>query len=250
MESDKYFLNITDLKRDHGLVLDTKRYFCFPEEAVLQSIEEGIRVANVPPEMEGREAVLSDVVGFALAFDDLVWWTKDVNWRKANAFNKFVFLLTNEVRHFNRALYRIRRAKYKLDLGEFDGSLMRMLQNDDLPFPPKAKPTQDEVKSQCKALEKRFQVTCQGLERFLKDIPTDLTATPKEILLGEGNASEKNPKLKVRGVIELIKVNDFVVSTRVVGEVSYGFESMGPGEPGFISSSHTSLSSGYSSPRP
>lgn len=213
---------------------DKDNKFFFPEEFVFRFDKEII--PNIPANLDADFGRFPAVLGhpFYHAAPE----------SKSYHFDRYARLLMDRIRDYNRALYRLRRAHVYYDhpdnfkhMTELDYEAASLK----LPEDPSKDP---DPKAAFEAIEKEFENACDRLDGIL--IPTDDKVEDKVT----------NLPLFFRGNVDCIRINDYIVSIRIGGNASKSPFSEGekPGrgaqllvEPHFSSSSHTSVSSGFSS---
>jgi hypothetical protein len=184
---------------------------------------------NVPPEICGSSRTLENTLGCAFRPLPKPTGVTSKSVLGAYRFDRYVSLLLDLVRNYNRGLYRLRRAHCWND----HCVLMDALTDDPLPLPPMG--ASIEVKRRCfHPIEDAYVSAVRKLTLFVGSAPC------VDPIAGES--------FYFYGDAEFIRVNDYIVSVRIGGEATEDAPGKrDPREPAYSSSSQISISSPFSS---
>lgn len=241
--------SLTEKKKHFSPEKDpTKGTFKFPDEFVFSPVvkpsEPKITEPNIPAELFGASSKLEDIVGHP--FNPAEKGTPGFY------FDRYVSLVMDSARDYNRALYRLRRAHVHDQHNHVNSPAFRRMpplsdEDPSLAIPPKATTSMPEEMTSAlfAKIEADFVRAATRLETYLMpdaDPPKTSVHDPVEGI-----------ELFVKGNVDCIRVNDYIISVRIGASVS---DKKAPAaesidieffEPAFSSSSHTSISSAFSS---
>jgi hypothetical protein len=239
---DQYFVPETD----------STGKFVFPEEFVEGNKTDRVK-PNVPPELHGKPRTIANTLGTRFTHHPKPQIGEPDYLKKLGAyhFDRFAQLLMDRIRDYNRALYRFRRAyvnhDHKLDVGR-----MMELPNENRTFIFGLGDPDDTVFVR---IEAEFAAAAGRLKKLLDDASNG-TVEIEDYVHGLKNPLHpddiKSQPLFVKGFVDCIRVNDYILSVRIGAvasdesiPVKLGIKDMS--EPPFSSSSFTSISSAFSS---
>lgn len=206
---------------------DEHNKFLFLEEFV--HIEDETVKPTVPRELRAGTPVLADFVG--------VPFNHAADGYPGFHFDRYLRLLMDVIRGYNRALYRLRRAHFIEDFHNVPQSTTTRM--DELPnehrdyrVPPVGS---SNFKDQFEKIEDAFHDASRELDRFL--------SLPQEF----NDPFFPDYALHVDGMVDCIRVNDYIVSVHVAAYAGTQRLIRDMKEIPFSSSSHTSISSPFSS---
>jgi hypothetical protein len=215
--------------------------YCFPEEAVAirRRPPKGVRTDKprinpaVPIELEGRPRTLANTVGHRFKHAPKPKNAHDKKGWAAYRFDRYTHLLMDVIRDYNRALYRLRRSHVFKDFPA-DFGRMCQLPDEDERF-VLTSGNKDSIHEVRCAIEDEFERAAKILEKWLHDEVPVYDPPTKDRTSGK-------PDFYFHGRVDCIRVNDYIVSVRIMGGASTPMLELP-----YSSSSFTSISSAFSS---